>query len=162
MKPQKTLHHRGTRRARRKSEEEKQEPGLVFICTNQCKSVAKKSSLPQSSKMSLSPLPGSSLPSPCPLWLKMGLALICVNPRKSVAKRVWPSRSRAPPSATPRFRLVVVFEPEVRNHLFAAKMTKGVLELHGLDEEIVFRIEAGYGHRRLQVKAQPLLNSPSA
>src|SRR5438874_11016907 len=38
-------------------------------------------------------------------------------------------------------------------------MTQGVLELHELDEEVVLGIEAGSGHRRLEIKAEPFLDA---
>ena len=37
-------------------------------------------------------------------------------------------------------RLIVIFEPEVRDQLFAPQVSKSVLEFHQLDEDIVFRI----------------------
>jgi len=56
-------------------------------------------------------------------------------------------------------RLVVVFQPQVRDHLLPAKVPQCVLQLHGLNEEIVLRIQPKRGHRRLEVEAQPLLNA---
>src|SRR4051812_9489963 len=52
---------------------------------------------------------------------------------------------------------VVVFEAEVRDEVFAAQMPERVLELHQLDEDVVLGVEAGRGHRRLEVEREPLL-----
>ena len=49
-------------------------------------------------------------------------------------------------------RLVVVFESEMRDHLFAAKVAERVLQLHQLDEQIVLRIQARRRLRRLEVE----------
>src|SRR5438445_226473 len=53
--------------------------------------------------------------------------------------------------------LVVIFQPEVGNELLILEVTQRVLKLHRLNKQIVFGIEAGRGHRRLQVEAEPLL-----
>src|SRR2546421_71976 len=52
---------------------------------------------------------------------------------------------------------VVVFEAEVRDEVFAAQVSERVLELHQLDEDVVFGVETGRGHRRLEVEGEPLL-----
>src|SRR5262245_54695050 len=52
---------------------------------------------------------------------------------------------------------IVVLEPEVGDELLAAQVAEGVLQLHQLDEEIVFGVEAGRGLRALEVKRKPLL-----
>src|SRR5437588_4428267 len=41
-------------------------------------------------------------------------------------------------------------------------MAQGVLELHQLDEDVVFGIETGRGHRRLEVEREPLLHAAHA
>src|ERR1700689_633981 len=38
-------------------------------------------------------------------------------------------------------------------------MPQRVLQLHQLDEQIVLRIKSRRGHRRLEIKTQPLLNA---
>src|SRR5438270_5943125 len=52
---------------------------------------------------------------------------------------------------------VVIFEAEVRDEVFAAKVSERVLEFHQLDEDVVFGVESGRGHRRLEVEGEPLL-----
>src|SRR6201992_1089093 len=54
---------------------------------------------------------------------------------------------------------VVVFESEVRDEVFATKMAERVLELHQLYEDVVLGIEAGRGHRRLEVEGEPFLRA---
>ena len=60
-------------------------------------------------------------------------------------------------ATAPAVGSVVVFEAQVGDEVGAHDVAKGVLELHGLDEEIVLGIEALAGLRRLEVEAQPLL-----
>ncbi len=55
-------------------------------------------------------------------------------------------------------RLVVILQPQVRNQRLTLDMPQRVLQLHQLNKEIMFRIKPGSRHRRLPVKAQPLLN----
>src|SRR5215213_3040742 len=55
--------------------------------------------------------------------------------------------------------LVVVLKPEVRDEVFAAQVAERVLELHQLDEDVVLWVEAGRGHRRLEVEGEPLLRA---
>ena len=57
---------------------------------------------------------------------------------------------------------VVVLQPQMRDQLFALQMTQGVLKFHQLDEQIVLRIEAGRGHGRLEVEAEPFLDSQAS
>src|SRR5580692_3051607 len=47
----------------------------------------------------------------------------------------------------------------MRDELFAFQMAQSVLQLHQLDEQIMFGIEPGYGHWGLEVEAEPLLNA---
>ena len=55
--------------------------------------------------------------------------------------------------------LVVVFVPQVRDELFADHPAQGVLQLHHLDEEIIFRVQARGCHGALVVEGQPFLNT---
>src|ERR1035437_7517953 len=57
---------------------------------------------------------------------------------------------------------VVVFQAKVGNQVRAHDVAQGVLELHRLDEQVVLRIQALSRLRRLQVEAQPLLNTDRA
>src|SRR6266487_3823132 len=54
---------------------------------------------------------------------------------------------------------VVILKTQMRNQVFAAKVTKGVLELHQLDEDIVLGVERGCGHWRLEVEREPFLDA---
>src|ERR1043166_7699009 len=58
--------------------------------------------------------------------------------------------------------LVVVFLAEVGDQVFAHHPAQGVLEFHGLDEQVVLGIEFGAGHGRLEVETQPLLDAAEA
>src|SRR5271170_7443047 len=66
-------------------------------------------------------------------------------------------RARGPSPHEPC--LVVVFQSEMRDQLFALQVPQSVFQLHQLDEQIVLRIQSRRGHRRLEVEAQPLLNA---
>ena len=57
---------------------------------------------------------------------------------------------------------VVILQPEVRDHLLAHQVAHRVLQLHRLDEQVVLRIQPRGRHRRLKVKAQPLLDADTA
>src|SRR3954463_12083324 len=57
---------------------------------------------------------------------------------------------------------VVVFQSQMRDELLTAQVTQRVLQLHRLNEEVVFGVEAWLGHRRLQVEAEPLLYADAA
>src|SRR5258707_13704295 len=50
----------------------------------------------------------------------------------------------------------------MRNQVLAHHPAQCVLELHGLDEQIMLRVEAGSTHRRLEVKTKPFLNTAHA
>ena len=54
---------------------------------------------------------------------------------------------------------VVIFKAQVCDELLTFQVTQGVLELHRLDKQIVFRIKPRSRHRRLQVEAEPLLHA---
>ena len=56
-------------------------------------------------------------------------------------------------------RSVVILKTQMRNQVFAAQVTKGVLELHQLDENIVLGIERRRGHWRLEVEGEPFLDA---
>ena len=43
--------------------------------------------------------------------------------------------------------LVIIFEAQVRNQILTAQMAQGVLQLHQLDENVVFRIKTRSSHR---------------
>src|ERR1022692_3917828 len=58
--------------------------------------------------------------------------------------------------------LVVILQPQVRDHLFALEMAQRVLQLHGLDEQVMLGIQSGRRHRRFEVEAQPLLDADTA
>src|SRR4051812_35875684 len=60
-------------------------------------------------------------------------------------------RSRQTPGS------VVVLKPEVGDELLAFQVAERVLQLHGLNEQIVLRIESRLGHGRFQIEAEPLL-----
>ncbi len=48
------------------------------------------------------------------------------------------------------------------DEVFAHNVAKGVLQLHGLDEEVVLRINAGGAVRSFEVEAEPLLDAEAA
>src|SRR5687768_10255958 len=64
--------------------------------------------------------------------------------------------SQSPPVAPAS---VVILQAEVRDEVFAAEVAERVLELHQLDEDVVLGVEAGRGHRRLEVEGEPLLRA---
>lgn len=47
---------------------------------------------------------------------------------------------------------VVVLESEMRDQFLAAQVAQRVLELHQLNEQIVFRVEPGRAHRTLEIE----------
>src|SRR4029453_3123772 len=53
---------------------------------------------------------------------------------------------------------VVVLQAEMRDELLALQVTKGVLQLHQLNEQVVLRVDARRMHRALEVERQPLLD----
>src|SRR5687767_15853907 len=53
---------------------------------------------------------------------------------------------------------IVVFETEVSDQVLATQMTERVLQFHELNENVVLRIEARGGLRRLEVEGQPFLD----
>src|SRR4030095_5950777 len=57
---------------------------------------------------------------------------------------------------------VVVFAAQVRDQLFAEEPAQRVLQLHQLDEQIVFGIQTRRVLRALEVERQPLLNARQA
>src|SRR5436190_4656725 len=64
-----------------------------------------------------------------------------------------------PTSAGWPYVLVVVLTTEMGDELFALEEPQRVLQLHQLDEQIVFRVQAGRVHRTLEVERQPLLDA---
>src|SRR5436190_5386817 len=63
-----------------------------------------------------------------------------------------------PMSAGWTSRLIVVLPAKVSDEFLTLEIAQRVLQLHQLDEEIVFGIEAGRVHGALEVERQPLLN----
>src|SRR5271166_2895970 len=59
-------------------------------------------------------------------------------------------------------RLIVVFQSQMRDQFFAAQMAESVFQFHQLNEQIVLGIQAGRGHGRLEIKAEPFLNAQAA
>ena len=57
---------------------------------------------------------------------------------------------------------VVVLQSQVRDQFFPLQVAQGVLQLHELDEQVVLGIEAGRGHWRLEVEAEPFLDAEAA
>ena len=47
----------------------------------------------------------------------------------------------------------------MRDQFFSAQMAQRILQLHQLNEQIVFGIKPRQSHRRLEVEAQPLLDA---
>src|SRR4051794_4415518 len=70
-------------------------------------------------------------------------------------------RSRAALSRG-EFESVVILETEVSDELLAFEVTQRVLQLHGLDEQIVLGIQARLRHRGFQIKTEPLLYANAA
>src|ERR1700726_3188798 len=54
---------------------------------------------------------------------------------------------------------VVILLSQVGDQIFAHHPAQSILQFHRLNEQIVLRVKSRRGHRRLEVKAQPLLNS---
>src|ERR1019366_5474320 len=54
---------------------------------------------------------------------------------------------------------VVIFESKVCNQVRAHDVAQRVLQLHRLDEQVVFRIQSIGSLRRLKIEAQPLLDA---
>src|SRR5580698_2890334 len=65
------------------------------------------------------------------------------------------AKSEPPPTAGAS---IVVFQPQMRNQIRAHDVPQRILQLHRLNKQIVLRIEPRRRLRRLQIKAQPLLN----
>src|SRR5215218_8120820 len=57
-------------------------------------------------------------------------------------------------SGQPRRPLVVILQPEVRDEVFAPQVSQSILELHELYKDVVLGVEAGRGHRRLEVEGE--------
>src|SRR6478672_7926933 len=58
--------------------------------------------------------------------------------------------------------LIVVFTAKVRDQIFALEIPQRVLQLHELDEQIVFGVEVRRVHGRLEVEREPLLDAAHA
>src|SRR5436190_6112048 len=58
--------------------------------------------------------------------------------------------------------LIVVLQAKVRDQRFSLQVPQRVLQLHGLNEQVVFRTESGRRHRRLEIETEPLLDSYAA
>src|SRR5438128_11710068 len=50
----------------------------------------------------------------------------------------------------------------MRDQFLASQMPQRVLQLHELNKEVMLGIKPRHGHRRFEVKTQPLLNADSA
>ncbi len=71
--------------------------------------------------------------------------------------------SLLPRGSWPRLsRSIVVLQPQVGDQVCACDMTQRVLQLHRLDKQIVLGIKPRGRLRRLEIKAQPLLNADAA
>src|SRR5215217_6920687 len=55
--------------------------------------------------------------------------------------------------------LIVVLPPEMRNQLLTLHVAQSVLELHELNEQVVFGIHLGSMHRALEIEREPLLDA---
>ncbi len=55
--------------------------------------------------------------------------------------------------------LIVILEPEMRDEFFAYQMPKRVLQLHQLNENIVFGIKPRSGLRCLEIERKPFLHA---
>src|SRR5271163_3357478 len=100
-----------------------------------------------------------------PHWLrsKWGRCLIVRMPMSSLAftrrsSVLW-RRCGAINSAG---SLIIVFEAEVGDQVFAAHPAQRVFELHQLDEDVVLGIDVRRVHWRLEVERQPFLDSAHA
>src|ERR1039458_1893867 len=56
-------------------------------------------------------------------------------------------------------RSVVVFLAQVGDQVLAHHPAKSILELHGLDEQVVLGVKLRGAHGRLEVEAEPFLNA---
>src|SRR5712692_3317482 len=54
--------------------------------------------------------------------------------------------------------LVIIFESQVGDELFAAQVAQRVLELHQLDEQVVFRVEGRCAHGAFEIEGEPFLD----
>src|ERR1700693_4871156 len=59
-------------------------------------------------------------------------------------------------------RSIVILLPQVRDQTFAHHPAQRVFQLHQLYEQIVLGVQTRRGHRRLEIEAQPLLNTAHA
>src|SRR6266852_5233776 len=64
--------------------------------------------------------------------------------------------------APSRGRSVVILLPQVRDQVLAHHPAQRVLQFHQLNEQIMFGIQIGRGHRRFEIETQPLLNPSHA
>src|SRR4029077_7758695 len=63
------------------------------------------------------------------------------------------------PVAWPKISLVVIFLTEVRDQVRAHHPAERIFQFHGLNKQIMLRIEAWSGHRGLEIEAEPLLDA---
>jgi hypothetical protein len=59
-------------------------------------------------------------------------------------------------------RLVVVFQTKVRDHLLALHVSQRVLQLHELNEQVMFRVEFRCAHGALEIEREPFLDAAHA
>src|ERR1041384_8804718 len=45
------------------------------------------------------------------------------------------------------------------DEVFAPKVPQSILQLHQLNKDVVFRIQAGRGHRRFEIEREPFLHT---
>src|SRR5258708_10252558 len=73
-----------------------------------------------------------------------------------------PSKPSPPQLTAPSTKLIVILLAEVGDEILAFHPPKRVLQLHGMNAEVMLGIEPRRGHRGLKVKAEPLLNAAHA
>jgi hypothetical protein len=85
-----------------------------------------------------------------------------VTTARTLRNRCLPSANRGHPSDSCAQRpSIVILQPQMRDQLLAFQVPERIFQLHQLNEQIVLGIQARHRHRRLKVKAQPLLNPNS-
>src|SRR5690606_35495186 len=112
--------------------------------------------------------PGCGRYAPPPRWAGIGSSAARAGLPESISARLEPDfRAEGALLATEKARRlgsVVVLVAQVRDELFAHHPAERVLELYQLNEQVVLRVEPRRRHRRIEVEAQPLLDTaePSA
>src|ERR1700682_1972218 len=70
-----------------------------------------------------------------------------------------PRVSSGIPHAVREVTLIVILKSQMCDQIFSAKVAESVFQLHQLNKNVVLRIKAGSGLRRLEIERQPLLNT---